>query len=205
MGDAKLDISLLTSFFMGLSVLTKAPAIALPVYLTLIGAVTMRPWKHGWRWLIPWADLRSALGGGLFRILAGSLGRRGATDSPAYPLCRDCRRQPAQLAELFSRPARPPVIPGPLFYPFATDVSDEPGGVSGDPGLLFVHSRKPIRVQTLPGAYRLHLLLHAAHESGRQEIRPLSAAGLMVFSLLGGAGLWWLAARARHIWVRARF
>jgi hypothetical protein len=193
---------LLTSVLIGLSVLTKAPAIALPLYLTLIALVAMRPWKHGWRWLIPWAGC-GALAVAVYFALWPALW----VDAP--------RRIPQLIrfaATVGGSPHNWPNYflgqpisgdPGPLFYPFAMMFRISPIAFLGTLALLFFHSRKPMRVQTLLALTGFIFFFMLLMNLGAKKFDRYLLPALMVFSLLGGAGLWWLAARARTIWLRA--
>jgi hypothetical protein len=192
---------LLTSLLIGLSVLTKAPAIAVPIYLTGVAIATARPWTHGWRPIVPWATC-----GALSVVVYFALWPAMWVDAP--------RRIPQLIYFALSVGGNPhswpnyflgqPLTgdPGWLYYPLALLFRVSPVVLVGVVALAFVPIRKPRHfraILTLAGFILFFIVLMTL---GAKKFDRYLLPALMVLSLVGGAGLWWVAALARPAWAR---
>jgi hypothetical protein len=192
---------LLTSLLIGLSVLTKAPGIAVPIFLAGVAIATVRPWSHGWRPLLPWAAC-----GALSVVVYFALWPAMWVDAP--------RRIPQLIEFALSVGGSPhswpnyflgqPLNgdPGWRYYPLALLFRLSPVALVGAVALAFVPIRKPLHfkaILTLLGFIVFFIVLMSL---GAKKFDRYLLPVLMMLSLVGGAGIWWVAAQARPVWAR---
>ncbi len=193
---------LLTSLLMGFSVLTKAPGIALPVYLSVIALLATKPWRHGVRSLFPWIAC-----GALSVVVYFAFWPTMWVDAPrripqVIEFAANVGGNPHTWPNYFlGRPTNGD--PGILFYPLALVFRMSPVAFVGILVLLFVHSRNPLRVHSLLALAGFIVFFIVLMNLGAKKFDRYLLPALMVFSLLGGAGIWWLAGRMRTAWMRA--
>jgi hypothetical protein len=202
LGDRQTRYLLLTSLFIGLSVLTKAPAIAVPVYLTVIAVVASRLWIHSWRPLLPWVAC-GALSLAVFVALWPAMW----VDAP--------RRIPQLIDFAVSVGGSPHTWPnyflgqplngdpGMLYYPLALLLRVGPVALVGAMALAFVPIRKPLHFRAILALAAFIVVFIALMSLGAKKFDRYLLPALMVLSLIGGAGIWWVAALARPVWLRA--
>ncbi|MFN0073280.1 MAG: ArnT family glycosyltransferase [Chloroflexota bacterium] len=198
----QLGYLLLTSAFIGLAVLTKAPGIALPIYLTFIGVLVSQPWKQGWGRFSAWVGC-----GVLSLVVYFACWPALWVEAP--------RRIPQLIRFAITVGGGPhnwpnyflgqPITgdPGLLFYPIALIFRMSPVALVGLLALVFVHNQRRNRMQTLLALAGFVVFFMLLMNIGAKKFDRYLLPALMVISLLGGAGLWWFADRLQSIWIRA--
>jgi len=175
----------------GLALLTKAPAAYLPIYLGMVGLLAARPWRTGWRGLLPtvvWGLIAAGVYGALWPALwVDPIGRLQQVAAFALSVGGNPHRWPnyfmgqAMLGD-----------PGPFYYPVALAYRLSPIVLFGLLALLLVRRRQgPFVPSLLLLAYVVPFiaLMTLAPKKFDRYMLPV----IPILVLLAGVGLWTLS------------
>lgn len=185
----------------GLALLTKAPAIAAPLFIGLVGLAKGRPWRTGWTGLAPvvgWGTLVAAVYivlwpalwvdpiGRLRQVATFVLSVGSAHNWPNYFLGR-------------------PIVddPGPLYYPIALAFRLTPIALLGLLAVPLVHRRSSGRSGPVLWLLGFVVLFAGLMTIGGKKFDRYMLPALVVVDLVAGAALWALLSRFRSAFVTA--
>lgn len=192
LGGSQRRYLVLCGIFIGLAVLTKAPGVALPLYVSVIALVVARPWRRGWRSLTP-LFVSGAIAAIVCFVLWPTLWvdparRLGQVITFAITI----GGQPHNWPNFFL--GRPETgNPGPLYYPLALAFRLSPVVIVGL--ILAALAYRPTldRGRSTLALVGFSLFFIALMTVGAKKFDRYLLPAIVVLNLVGGAGFWWAA------------
>ena len=175
----------------GLALLTKAPAVCLPVYLGLLALAVDRPWRNGWRacvTLLLWAGVAALVYVALWpAVWVEPIRRLGQVARFALSI----GGSPHSWSNFFL--GQPVDDPGWLYYPVALGFRLGPPTLLGLAGLAVVARWRELRSGPVFGLITYVVLFVVVMTLGPKKFDRYMLPSVIALDLLAGVGLWVLA------------
>ena len=173
----------------GLALLTKAPAVYLPIYFGLVGLAAARPWRFGWRRLVPlllWAGGVAAVYVALWPALwLEPIRRLGQVAAFALNVGGSPHTWPNFfLGRIVAGD------PGPLYYPVALAFRLAPPVLLGLLALAVAWRRRDARSGPVLWLVAYAALFVAVMTLGSKKFDRYMLPAIIALDLLAGVGLW---------------